>query len=63
MAVIEERHVDNAVRAVLAGKVEATERTWKGTAFSLKPARAVAARRMRSKTAEGRAREEHYPAP
>ena len=61
-AVIEERHVENAVGAVLAGKVEATERTWKGTAFSLKPARAVAARRMRSKTAE-RVREEHYPAP
>lgn len=61
-AVIEERHVDNAVRAVLAGKVDAAERGWKGAAFSLKPARAVAARRMRAKTAE-RAREDHYPAP
>jgi 3-hydroxyacyl-CoA dehydrogenase / enoyl-CoA hydratase / 3-hydroxybutyryl-CoA epimerase len=61
-AVIEERHVDNAVRAVLAGKVDEAGGTWSGTAFSLKPARAVAARRMRAKTAE-RAKEEHYPAP
>jgi 3-hydroxyacyl-CoA dehydrogenase / enoyl-CoA hydratase / 3-hydroxybutyryl-CoA epimerase len=61
-AVIEERHVENAVRAVLAGKIDRAGGSWKGTAFSLKPARAVAARRMRSKTAE-RAKEVHYPAP
>jgi 3-hydroxyacyl-CoA dehydrogenase / enoyl-CoA hydratase / 3-hydroxybutyryl-CoA epimerase len=60
--VVEERHVANAVRAALAGKVEASAGTWKGTAFALKPARALAARSMRSRTA-AKAREEHYPAP
>ena len=55
--------MDNAVARGARRKVEATERTWKGTAFSLKPARAVAARRMRSKTRGAEAREEHYPVP
>lgn len=61
-AVVEERHVANAVKAALAGSIDAAKGTWTGTAFSLKAARAVAARRMRAKTGE-KAREEHYPAP
>jgi 3-hydroxyacyl-CoA dehydrogenase / enoyl-CoA hydratase / 3-hydroxybutyryl-CoA epimerase len=60
--VVEERHVANAVRAALAGKMDESRGSWMGIAFALKPARALAARRMRAKTA-GKAREEHYPAP
>lgn len=60
--VTEERHVQNAVRAAAAGQVDGTHGSLKKTALSTKPARSMAARRMRAKTAE-KARPEHYPAP
>jgi 3-hydroxyacyl-CoA dehydrogenase/enoyl-CoA hydratase/3-hydroxybutyryl-CoA epimerase len=60
--VTEERHVLNAVRAAAAGQVDSTRGSLKKTALSTKPARSLAARRMRAKTAE-KVRAEHYPAP
>jgi 3-hydroxyacyl-CoA dehydrogenase / enoyl-CoA hydratase / 3-hydroxybutyryl-CoA epimerase len=61
-AVTEERHVASAVEAAIAGRIESAGGGLRRTAMSTKPARTIAARRMRAKTAE-RVRQEHYPAP
>lgn len=61
-AVIEERHVANAVRAAVAGEVEGADSGLRATALRAAPARRFAARRMREK-ADGKASPEHYPAP
>jgi 3-hydroxyacyl-CoA dehydrogenase / enoyl-CoA hydratase / 3-hydroxybutyryl-CoA epimerase len=61
-AVVPERHVDAAVRAAVRGELETSRGSWKGKAFSLKPARALAARQMRAKAAK-QAPEANYPAP
>ncbi len=60
--VVKERHLKNAIAAIVAGDVSKQKQGLKGAAFSLGPARALAARQMRSKTAE-KAPQEHYPAP
>ena len=60
--VVPERHVANAVDAAVAGRTEKENGGWKAGVLSLGPARQLAARQMRSRTAE-RARKEHYPAP
>lgn len=61
-AVIEERHVANAVEAAVAGRLDQDRPGWKARALGLAPARRMAARRMRSE-AEKRAPRRHYPAP
>ncbi|WP_265518058.1 3-hydroxyacyl-CoA dehydrogenase NAD-binding domain-containing protein [Nitratireductor luteus] len=61
-AVIEERHVANAVRAAVSGSLDQSTPGWKARAFGLAPARRMAASRMRSE-AEKRAPKRHYPAP
>jgi len=59
-AVVEERHVDNAVRTLLGRKFG--RRRGGGALRGMQPLRGIAARKMRSTTAK-RAPEEHYPAP
>ncbi len=60
--VTEERHVADAVRAVLAEGVKPHAEGLSDRAMKLAPARALAARRMRAQVQE-RAPKEHYPAP
>ncbi len=59
-AVIEERHVGNAVKAAIGGKLKRPRRSAGLSGFSL--FRGIAARKMRSLAAK-RAPQEHYPAP
>ena len=61
-AVVEERHVENAVRAAIDGKLKHTGKGWKNAALSLAPARRLAGSRMRTE-AEKQAPSQHYPAP
>ena len=61
-AVVEERHVHNAVMAAAKGDIERESRGLTARAMQLDAARNVAARRMRSST-EQKARKDHYPAP
>ncbi|WP_182085060.1 3-hydroxyacyl-CoA dehydrogenase NAD-binding domain-containing protein [Aureimonas sp. ME7] len=61
-AVVEERHVVNAVRAATGGELHRPDRSLPARAFALKPARSIAARRMRAE-ARKKADPAHYPAP
>lgn len=61
-AVVPERHVQAAVAAAVAGDMSRDSSGMKAAAFRMKPARSLAATRMRSET-EKRAPREHYPAP
>ena len=61
-AVVEERHVGAAVDAALHNDLEPSSSGFKGQAFSLKPARSLAAKQMRKKTSE-KASKDVYPAP
>ncbi|MCT7375157.1 3-hydroxyacyl-CoA dehydrogenase NAD-binding domain-containing protein [Chelativorans salis] len=61
-AVVEERHVKNAVRAAVAGQTKPSRPGLKGTVLGLGAARRMAARRMRAE-AEKKAPKKHYPAP
>ncbi|THK38956.1 fatty-acid oxidation protein subunit alpha [Ensifer sp. MPMI2T] len=61
-AVIEERHVENAVRAAVAGEMKTDRGSWKSGVLGLAPTRQLAARRFRAE-AEKRAPKQHYPAP
>lgn len=61
-AVIEERHVRNAVAAAGAGKVAPARPGLRDRAMRSRPARLLAARKMRDK-ADEKARPSHYPAP
>lgn len=61
-AVVEERHVANAVRAAVDGTLKRSTGGWKNAAFALGPARRLAGRRMRAE-AEKQAPSKHYPAP
>ncbi len=61
-AVVEERHVASAVQAALYNDLPTASRSLKGHAFSVKPARSLAAKQMR-KSAAAKAPQEHYPAP
>ena len=60
--VVKERHLKNAIAAIVAGDIEKQKQSLKESAFSLGPARALAARQMRSKT-QGKAPKDLYPAP
>ncbi|MEX1036913.1 MAG: 3-hydroxyacyl-CoA dehydrogenase NAD-binding domain-containing protein [Sneathiella sp.] len=59
---VEERHVEAAARAAIAGNLERDGPSLTDHAMSLSAARSFAARKMRQ-TAENRAPKEHYPAP
>ena len=61
-AVVEARHVEAAVAAAIAGKLQHDARGWRASAMATLPARKLAAQRMRTE-AEKRARPQHYPAP
>jgi len=61
-AVIEERHVVNAVRAAFEGRLKAHEGGIKDRLLTTGPARQIEARQMRAKSSE-KAAPEHYPAP
>ncbi|HEU4987735.1 MAG TPA: 3-hydroxyacyl-CoA dehydrogenase NAD-binding domain-containing protein [Rhizobiaceae bacterium] len=61
-ATIEERHVENAVRAAIAGTLRTDRGNWKASVFGFAPARQLAARQMRAQ-AEKRVPKKHYPAP
>nr|WP_244492473.1 3-hydroxyacyl-CoA dehydrogenase NAD-binding domain-containing protein [Aureimonas sp. AU22] len=61
-AVVEERHVLNAVRAAVGGELHPARGGWKGRAFALRPARSLVARRMRAEAAKA-AKPKNYPAP
>jgi 3-hydroxyacyl-CoA dehydrogenase/enoyl-CoA hydratase/3-hydroxybutyryl-CoA epimerase len=61
-AVIQERHVRAAVKAAVAGELKTRRSKLLVSAFRLGPARALAAKRMRSQ-ARAKAPAESYPAP
>lgn len=61
-AVVEERHVESAVRAAIDGSLARKTSGFTSSAMSLSPARAIAASKMRQKVEE-RAPKQHYPAP
>ncbi|WP_296762505.1 3-hydroxyacyl-CoA dehydrogenase NAD-binding domain-containing protein [Sediminimonas sp.] len=61
-AVVEERHVEAAARAAIAGDLEQDGPGLTDRAMALSAARSLAARKMRA-TAEDRAPKDHYPAP
>ena len=61
-AVVEERHVEAAIRAAIAGELTQEGPSLTERAMSLSAARGYAARKMRAK-AHDRAPEAHYPAP
>ncbi|HUF86099.1 MAG TPA: 3-hydroxyacyl-CoA dehydrogenase NAD-binding domain-containing protein [Thermohalobaculum sp.] len=61
-AVIEERHVENALAAAIAGKLAPHRPGWRDRALRTRPVRMLAAWQMRRK-ADAKARPEHYPAP
>ncbi len=59
---LEERHLNNAVAAVLAGQVDVDRRNLRARPFRLDWVRRLAAWRMR-KQADAKAPPQHYPAP
>lgn len=61
-AIAQERHVENGVRAAIAGELAGAKQGLKNTALNIAPARTLASRQMRSKS-EVRAKPDHYPAP
>ncbi|MCA1406512.1 enoyl-CoA hydratase/isomerase family protein [Ensifer sp. IC3342] len=61
-AIVEERHVENAVSAAISGGMKTNRGSWKSAILGLAPARQVATRQMRAR-AEKRAPKKHYPAP
>jgi 3-hydroxyacyl-CoA dehydrogenase/enoyl-CoA hydratase/3-hydroxybutyryl-CoA epimerase len=61
-ALVEERHVENAVGAAISGEMTGHRGGWRSAAFGLATARQMAARQMRAR-AEKRAPKKHYPAP
>lgn len=61
-AVIEERHLGNALRDIAAKRFEKSPAGLKSRAVQTKPGRSLAARQMRKQTEE-KAPKEHFPAP
>ncbi|MDY8107592.1 3-hydroxyacyl-CoA dehydrogenase NAD-binding domain-containing protein [Fulvimarina sp. 2208YS6-2-32] len=61
-AVVEERHVASAIEAARHDEIGSDSGSLKRSAFGLKPARSLAAKQMRRKTAE-KAKKDVYPAP
>ena len=60
--VIEERHLQGAIRAIIKGEVSKQTRGLMGKAFGLSAARSLAAEQMRRAT-QKKAPKDHYPAP
>lgn len=60
--IVEERHVEAAIDAIVSGKVSRQQTGLKARALQFDRARSLAARRMRSET-EKKAQQAHYPAP
>ncbi len=60
--IVEERHLRNAVEAIMAGQMGGHPQGVKARILSTRPARRLEARLMRSKSAD-KAPPEHYPAP
>ncbi|WP_347329769.1 3-hydroxyacyl-CoA dehydrogenase NAD-binding domain-containing protein [Marinimicrobium locisalis] len=61
-ALVQERHVANAVRAAADGKLSRRKNHWTAKLFRLDPVRRYAGKKMRSQAAS-KAPAEHYPAP
>lgn len=61
-AVVEERHVKNAVAVAMTGKLAQPRGSWKSGVLGFSLTREFAARKMRAEVAR-RAPEAHYPAP
>jgi 3-hydroxyacyl-CoA dehydrogenase / enoyl-CoA hydratase / 3-hydroxybutyryl-CoA epimerase len=61
-AVTQERHVRNAVKAAISGKLKSKRPGLKSASLNTAPIRRIAARRMRVQ-AEQKAPHDHYPAP
>ena len=61
-AVVQERHVANAVRFALTGKLKRKKSGWQNTLFRIDPLRRFVGRKMRAQAAQ-KAPPEHYPAP
>lgn len=61
-ALVQERHVANAVRAVAEGKLSRRKNHWTAKLFRIDPVRRYAGKKMRSQAAR-KAPPEHYPAP
>ncbi|BCR04278.1 fatty-acid oxidation protein subunit alpha [Desulfuromonas versatilis] len=61
-ALVEERHIREAVRAALSGGIEAQRSDLKDRLLTTRPARQLEARQMRAKAA-AKAPPQHYPAP
>lgn len=61
-AVIEERHVANAVRAAVRGEIDEQDTGLRERVLTSKPARQLEARQMRARSAK-QAPPRHYPAP
>ncbi len=60
--VLEERHVEAAVAAAIAGDIEQSSSGIRGRVLSTRPARQIETRQMRSQSAK-KAPPQHYPAP
>ncbi|HEY9119535.1 MAG TPA: 3-hydroxyacyl-CoA dehydrogenase NAD-binding domain-containing protein, partial [Marinobacter sp.] len=60
--VLEERHVEAAIAAAIAGDIEQSSNGMRGRVLTTKPARQLEARQMRAQAAK-KAPPEHYPAP
>ncbi|MDZ5696843.1 3-hydroxyacyl-CoA dehydrogenase NAD-binding domain-containing protein [Chelativorans sp. M5D2P16] len=60
--VVEERHVENAVKAAVSGELKSATGGLRANLLGLGPARRMAAKRMRAET-EKKAPRAHYPAP
>jgi len=61
-AIVDERHLREAIRAAIRGEFKSARRGLKAGVFGFEPARTFAAKRMRAEL-EKRAPRKHYPAP
>jgi 3-hydroxyacyl-CoA dehydrogenase/enoyl-CoA hydratase/3-hydroxybutyryl-CoA epimerase len=59
---VEERHLEKAIEAAVAGKLKRSSPSWRSSVFKLAGARQVAGKKMRKQAAK-KAPPEHYPAP
>lgn len=59
---VEERHLANAIAAVIAGKVKQRKNSWRAALFKLGAVRRFAGKKMRAQAAK-KAPPQHYPAP
>lgn len=60
--IVEERHLLNAIAAVVAGQLKPRKRHWRGKLFQFNAVRRLAGKKMRQQAAE-KAPPEHFPAP